>query len=647
MNVKLIILVPIIFIIILSTVLTNFLLSFEEKVLKTQLVNIEQRIISEQKQYTKSNINNIIEILNQKSHSYTKLQKEILKERTNNAIRLIDNIYKENKTLSKEKIFNKIRQYLNFISSANKSKYYYIYTLDGTCISVPVKRSLEGKNLIGLKDIKGQYVIQNMIKIAKSGGGFNQWYYINPNTNKTEMKIGYAKEYKPLNIFVGTAIYKNDIIKDIKKDSQKLILNYRTSHNGYIFAYNKKGTTIAHIKNSLIGINRWDLNKNGKYPIQDLLKKGQEEGGNYIFYQATINPKTGLPAKKISYVNEFKKLNWVLGTGFYVDEVAKDIKASQNKLQKEFNNDIKKIILTSIIITLILILILWIILNKISHKLKRTNSKLKNLNETLEEKITVEVKKSNHIQEQLFKSEKMASMGEMIGNIAHQWRQPLSIISTLSTGIIMKKEFGNLNEEELLKNCNTINDNVQYLSKTIDDFKNFIKEDRTKKVYSLNNTISKFFNLVEASSKNNNISVKFNLENTIQINGYENELIQALINIFNNAKDAFQDNTKKKKYIFISSRIKDNKAIIIIKDNAGGIPQDVLPKIFDPYFTTKHKSKGTGLGLNITYNLIVDGMNGSIEAKNKNYIYNEESYTGAEFIIKLSMQLDTPKKEKD
>ena len=638
MNVKLIILVPIVFIVILSTVLTNFLLSFEEKVLKTQLTNIEQKVILEQKQYAKSNINNVIEILNQKSYSYTNLQKEILKERTNNAIQLIDNIYKENKTLSKEKIFEKIRKYLNFISSKNKSKYYYIYSLDGLCISVPVKRSLEGKNLINLKDIKGQFVIQNMIKIAKNGGGFNQWYYINPNTNKTEMKIGYAEEYKPLNIFIGTAIYENDIIKGLKEDSKKLILKYRTSHNGYIFAYDKEGTTIAHIKSSLIGVNRWNLNKNGKYPVQDLLKKGQADGGNFIFYEATVNPKTGLPAKKVSYVNEFKKFNWVLGTGFYVDEVEKNIKNTQKKLQEEFNNDIKKIIITSIIITFILILILWIILNKISYTLKNTNDKLKNLNETLEEKIHTEVEKSNIIQKQLFKSEKMASMGEMIGNIAHQWRQPLSIISTISTGIIMKKELNSLNDNDLIKNCNTINENAQYLSKTIDDFKNFIKEDRSKKVYDLKVVIDKFFNLVEASSKNHNISVIFNLENNIQINGYENELIQALINIFNNAKDASNENNIKNKYIFISIKTIDNNAYITIKDNAQGISQSVLPKIFEPYFTTKHKSKGTGLGLHITYNLIVDGMGGSIEVSNKKYIYNDNNHTGAEFIIKLSIE---------
>jgi signal transduction histidine kinase len=125
------------------------------------------------------------------------------------------------------------------------------------------------------------------------------------------------------------------------------------------------------------------------------------------------------------------------------------------------------------------------------------------------------------------------------------------------------------------------------------------------------------------------------LENDININGYKNELIQCFMNIFNNAKDALVHNNVDNKLIFISASVNNNKAIIKIKDNAGGISENILHKIFEPYFTTKHKSQGTGLGLHMTYNLIVDGMDGNIEAENMSYIYNNISYTGAEFTIIL------------
>jgi len=236
----------------------------------------------------------------------------------------------------------------------------------------------------------------------------------------------------------------------------------------------------------------------------------------------------------------------------------------------------------------------------------------------------------------LFEQSKMASMGEMIGNIAHQWRQPLSVISTASTGIIMQKEYGLIDDNKLIETCNTINHNAQYLSKTIDDFKNFIIGDRNKKVFNLKDNINSFLLLVEGSIKTHNIDIITNIQEGIKIDGYENELIQCLINIFNNAKDALNENTlTNKKLIFITTTQENNKVIIKIKDNANGISKDILPKIFEPYFTTKHKSQGTGLGLHMTYKLIVEGMHGTIEANNISYEYQNKNYRGAEFIINI------------
>ncbi len=236
---------------------------------------------------------------------------------------------------------------------------------------------------------------------------------------------------------------------------------------------------------------------------------------------------------------------------------------------------------------------------------------------------------------QLIQSEKMASMGEMIGNIAHQWRQPLSIISTTATGMKLQKEFNLLTDDDLNESCDRINKNSQYLSQTIDDFRNFIKGDSEKKVFNLKENINSFLHLTKGSTKSNHINMIFDLQDDIKIDGFENELIQCLINIFNNAKDALIENKIEDKYIFISTTINNNNAIIRIKDNAKGIPENIISKIFEPYFTTKHQSQGTGLGLHMSYNLIVDGMKGNIEVKNLDYNYNDEKFTGAEFTISL------------
>ena len=240
---------------------------------------------------------------------------------------------------------------------------------------------------------------------------------------------------------------------------------------------------------------------------------------------------------------------------------------------------------------------------------------------------------------QLLRAEKMSLMGEMIGNIAHQWRQPLSVISTAATGIIMEKEYNQFDESTLIKTCNIINDNAQYLSQTIDDFRNFTRDEHKSVQFCLKNDTNSFLKLVDSTIKNNHIDVIVNLIEDINIQGYPNELIQCFINIFNNAKDALIENNNDEgdRYIFITQETIGKNVVIKFKDNAGGIPIDVLPRIFEAYFTTKHKSLGTGLGLHMTYNLIVESMNGTIDAENVNFEFNSKKYIGAEFIITLPL----------
>jgi len=295
---------------------------------------------------------------------------------------------------------------------------------------------------------------------------------------------------------------------------------------------------------------------------------------------------------------------------------------------------------------IVLILIIFFIVRQ--YLLKKTNKdlaeavkkqthKLKELNETLELRVKEEIAKSKEKDKQLFEQSKMAAMGEMIGNIAHQWRQPLSLISTSSTGMIFQKECGVLSDELFFKNCNAINENAQYLSKTIDDFRDYLKGDKLKKKFSINKNINSFLNLIDPTKKENNIEIILDLGDDIEINSQENELLQCYINIFNNAKDILNEKNIEDKFIFITTYQEDGYVCIEFRDNAGGIPIDVKSKIFEPYFTTKHESQGTGLGLHMTYNLIVNGMDGDIKVNNIKYTYNDIEYIGASFTIILPL----------
>ena len=279
-----------------------------------------------------------------------------------------------------------------------------------------------------------------------------------------------------------------------------------------------------------------------------------------------------------------------------------------------------------------------------SNSLKETNilleRKIEELNQfniNLESRVKQELTKNRQHEFKLIEQAKMVSMGEMIGNIAHQWRQPLSVISTIATAIKLQKEMDLLDSKLLVQDMIVINNNAQYLSKTIDDFRNFVKDERVKKTFYLTDEISSFLHLVEGCIKNNYIEVKLDLNDSIYMNAYANELKQCFINIFNNSKYALQDFEEKSRLIFIQTYIDGEKVVISIRDNAGGIPEKILPKIFDPYFTTKHQYQGTGLGLSMNYKLIVEGMNGTIKANNIEFIYKNKEYKGIEFKISLPL----------
>jgi len=243
-------------------------------------------------------------------------------------------------------------------------------------------------------------------------------------------------------------------------------------------------------------------------------------------------------------------------------------------------------------------------------------------------------------QEQLLKKEKlllqqskMAAMGEMLQNIAHQWRQPLSLISTASTGLLVKKELDiKTSKEEDIKVLNTINDATQHLSETINAFRDFFHPNKEKVSFKLSDVYKKTLNIVETRFKNLNIEIIEELED-ISITNLDNELIQVIMNLLNNARDILEISKNNKKLIFVKIYKEEKHIVISVKDNGGGINNSIIDKVFEPYFTTKHKSQGTGIGLYMCQEIITKHMNGTLEVSNQTYTYNSVQYTGAQFKI--------------
>lgn len=209
-----------------------------------------------------------------------------------------------------------------------------------------------------------------------------------------------------------------------------------------------------------------------------------------------------------------------------------------------------------------------------------------------------------------------AAMGEMIGMIAHQWRQPISIISMIANNILLDAALNNFDVNKAESYSKDIIEQTQHLSKTIDDFRNFFKPDKSVLNINLKHVMEEVFSIVKDSLKNNSIKFNISYESETEIKGYPRELMQVFVNIINNAKDALV--FKKVKDAFIEVNVYEDDKYINTKicDNGGEIPKDILFKIFDPYFTTKDEKTGTGLGLYMSKMIVEDHLKGIIDVVN-------------------------------
>lgn len=252
---------------------------------------------------------------------------------------------------------------------------------------------------------------------------------------------------------------------------------------------------------------------------------------------------------------------------------------------------------------------------------KRTQE-LNQLNLLLEEKIKNEISKNKVKDKMLIQQSKMAMMGEMIGNITHQFRQPLSAIGSTSSSMLVNMELGLENsQEDIKKKLTNISSFVEHLSGTITDFRNFFKEDKEKELISFSKIVNDTLEIVEVSLKNKNINIITNIECEEKFETYSNELKQVLLNLIKNSEDALIENKVKYPTITIKTLCNNNcdKQTLIIQDNAGGIPPEIIEEIFKPYFSTKKEKDGTGLGLYMSKTIIEDHCKGHLSVKNDSY----------------------------
>jgi len=243
---------------------------------------------------------------------------------------------------------------------------------------------------------------------------------------------------------------------------------------------------------------------------------------------------------------------------------------------------------------------------------------LQSLNSALKDKITLEVEQSRQKDQIMFQQSRLASMGEMVGNIAHQWRQPLNAITLIIQSFQMKQMVGKLDDKFINAQVKEGIKLASVMSRTIDDFRNFFKPNKIEEKFSVKKTVKESMALVQRYYEKAEIKMNLICEKDFETLGYPNEFSQVLMNLFSNSKDVLIEKKNQKKYIEVIIKVDKNNrnGKISVIDNGGGISVEVKDRMFDPYFTTKHQSSGTGIGLYMSKEIIEKQMNGSIDVEN-------------------------------
>lgn len=256
---------------------------------------------------------------------------------------------------------------------------------------------------------------------------------------------------------------------------------------------------------------------------------------------------------------------------------------------------------------------------------KRVEAELESVNITLEQRIAQEVEQSREKDRLIFQQARQAAMGEMLHSIAHQWRQPLNNIAIYVQNLDEMYRNGELSQDQLHQDVQTIMEIIMYMSKTIDDFRSFFRHDKTVYRFSVADQINQTLRYASSRIEQSGITIHLDIRTNVELDSYPSEYTQVLLNIINNAVDALKNTPAEHPELWITLDTDSGRSRVVVRDNAGGIADDVLPRVFDPYFTTKPLGEGTGIGLYMAKIIVEKNLGGKLTVCNRDQ--------GAEFTI--------------
>ncbi|WP_428026830.1 cache domain-containing protein [Arcobacter sp.] len=432
--------------------------------------------------------------------------------------------------------------------------------------------------------------------------------------------------------------------QELKEETIRILNNisFEKDRSNYIFVYEilnmNGGDNFAKL---LVNPNRLDIvgsvissnyeDANGKKFREEFLSDIRTKGESFTQYVYKKFSSSQVN-QKIAYFKLYPNWNWVIAVGIYTDDIEKDIAKKKEDLKRRVKTQIIQTVFLFILFLSIGIVLSILLSERIDdffkeyrEKVKAKSNALIELNETLEKRVSEELEKNREQEQLLVQKSRLIALGEMISNIAHQWRQPLSELSSILMNIKFKHNMDKLDKQTMEQKSKEAEMVLDYMSHTIDDFRNFFMPKKDKEEFYIKDAINSVMTIVSSALEYNNIKVEIDVNDNLKLNTFINEYEQVLLNIISNAKDVLIQNNIKNPLIKIYGEEQDGFVILYIEDNGDGVKVNPKSKIFEPYFTTKGDSDGTGIGLYMSKIIIDKNMKGKLRVRN--------TKDGAKFVI--------------
>ncbi|OIP58289.1 MAG: histidine kinase [Helicobacteraceae bacterium CG2_30_36_10] len=537
-------------------------------------------------------------------YRYNRVQEEIKKElhsRVDIAYNTAIYIYEKYKSSERDReIKERIIDSLSSMEWSEKKNYISVRDFNANSLLFS-NGSQENRNLASYSDADGRAIILEEIQTAKkSNTGFIQ----SRAYSNGKKEIILVKNLGLFNWYISSSIHVIQREEDLKNSLLEMLQSIPIDKVDFIGLYDgKKAIFLSSGMRETLGSDSLDL-------ISDTLPKEP------MWHEDNIDGYS-------YYSKYYKPLNWHIVYGFDTSIISKEEINKQENLEKLLDDELKFIVKSSAAIVFFVVILSLLLSRKINkifnqyqEEVQASTDELVKLNESLEQRVIQEVEAHSQKQKLLIQQSKMAEMGDMLSMIAHQWRQPLNQMSYVIMNIESSYEYKELTKEYLDTKVKEANELLEFMSVTIDDFRNYFRPDKEKELVSVSDVIRTSVGLIQNSLDISDIKLELIFHGKDLTHIYKNEFIQVILNLIKNAKDALVQNKIKNPKITIVCRSHNDKLTVDICDNGGGVDENIQEKIFEPYFSTKDNKSGTGIGLYMSKMIIQEHLNGKLSVSN-------------------------------